>query len=138
MDAALHNLLLEDSEVAGLLALMLLTDARRPARTGPDGELIPLAQQDRTLWDRHAISEGITLISSTLSPGSIDHPGASTVRFRSRDKLSCSGMRRSTLLELSSMELHEVAHVRRCFAGELAHGVRHAVVTPLPGQLGHG
>src|SRR5437879_12632402 len=59
---ALHNLLPEDSEVAGLLALMLLTDARRPARTGPDGELIPLAQQDRTLWDRHAISEGITLI----------------------------------------------------------------------------
>jgi hypothetical protein len=47
-------------------------------------------------------------------------------------------MRRSTLLELSCMELHEVAHVRRCFAGELAHGVRHAVVTPLPGQLGHG
>src|ERR1700687_1822154 len=55
-----------------------------------------------------------------------------------RDVLSASGMRRSTLLELSGMELHEVAHVRRCFAGELAHGVRHAVVTPLPGQLGHG
>src|ERR1700730_11954107 len=52
--------------------------------------------------------------------------------------LSASGMRRSTLLELSGMELHEVAHVRRCFAGELAHGVRHAVVAPLPGQLGHG
>jgi hypothetical protein len=46
-----------------------------------------------------------------------DHPGASMVRFRSRDKLSRSGMRRFTLLELSSMELHEVAHVRRCFAG---------------------
>src|SRR5712692_8249957 len=62
----------------------------------------------------------------------------STVRFRSRDVLSASGMRRSTLLELSGMELHEVAHVRRCFAGELAHGVRHAIVTPLPSQLGHG
>ena len=47
-------------------------------------------------------------------------------------------MRRSTLLELSGMELHEVAHVRRCFAGELVHGVRHAVVTPLLVQLGHG
>ena len=47
-------------------------------------------------------------------------------------------MRRSTLLELSGMELHEVAHVRRCIAGELEHGVRHAVVTPLPVQLGHG
>ena len=42
----------DDGEVAGLLALMLLTDARRAARTGPDGELIPLAEQDRTLWDR--------------------------------------------------------------------------------------
>ena len=47
-------------------------------------------------------------------------------------------MRRSTLLELSSMELHEVAHIRGCFAGELAQGVRHAVGTALLGQLGHG
>jgi predicted RNA polymerase sigma factor len=58
-------------EVAGLLALMLLTDARRPARTGPDGELIPLAEQDRSLWDRKAIAEGIALVSATLSRGSI-------------------------------------------------------------------
>src|SRR6516164_348392 len=49
-----------------------------------------------------------------------------------------SGMRRSTLLELSGMELNEVAHIRRCFAGELGHGVRHTIVTPLPSQLGHG
>ena len=49
---AVHALLPDDGEVAGLLALMLLTDARRSARTGPDGELIPLAEQDRTLWDR--------------------------------------------------------------------------------------
>jgi hypothetical protein len=55
-----------------------------------------------------------------------------------RDVLSASGMRRSTLLELRGMELHEVAHVRRCFAGEVAHGVRHAIVTALPSQLGHG
>jgi RNA polymerase sigma factor (sigma-70 family) len=68
---AVHSLLPEEREVAGLLALMLLTDARRPARTGPDGELIPLAQQDRTLWDRLAISEGTALISGTLSRGSI-------------------------------------------------------------------
>ena len=68
---AVHNLLPEDGEVAGLLALMLLTDARRPARTGPDGELIPLAQQDRTLWDRLAVSEGVALISDALSRGSI-------------------------------------------------------------------
>ena len=66
-----HNLLPQNGEVAGLLALMLLTDARRPARTGRDGELIPLAEQDRTLWDRAAIEEGIALISQTLSRGSV-------------------------------------------------------------------
>ena len=47
----LHRLLPDDGEVAGLLALMLLTDARRPARTGPDGELVPMAEQDRSLWN---------------------------------------------------------------------------------------
>ena len=62
-----HRLLPDDGEVAGLLALMLLTDARRPARTGPDGELVPLAEQDRTRWDAAAIAEGVALISSTLA-----------------------------------------------------------------------
>ena len=64
---ALRGLLPEDGEVTGLLALMLLTDARRAARTGPDGGLIPLAEQDRTRWDREAIAEGVALISGTLS-----------------------------------------------------------------------
>jgi RNA polymerase sigma factor (sigma-70 family) len=68
---AVHNLLPHDGEVAGLLALMLLTDARRPARTGADGELIPLAEQDRALWDRRAIEEGTKLITRTISKGSI-------------------------------------------------------------------
>lgn len=68
---AVRSLLPDDGEVAGLLALMLLTDARRPARTGPDGELIPLDKQDRTLWDRKAIAEGIALVTDTLSRGSI-------------------------------------------------------------------
>jgi RNA polymerase sigma factor (sigma-70 family) len=61
-----HLLLPEDGEVAGLLALMLLTDARRPARTGPDGSLIPLAEQDRGRWNQAAIQEGIALITQTL------------------------------------------------------------------------
>jgi len=64
---AVHNLMPDDGEVAGLLALMLLTDARRAARTGPDGELIPLTKQDRTLWDQKEISEGITLITTALT-----------------------------------------------------------------------
>jgi RNA polymerase sigma factor (sigma-70 family) len=66
-----HRLLPDDGEAGGLLALMLLTDARRAARTGPLGELIPLTKQDRSLWDRAAIDEGVALITSTLSKGSV-------------------------------------------------------------------
>jgi len=57
----------QDGEVAGLLALMLLTDARRPARTRPDGALVPLAEQDRRLWNSAAIAEGIALITEALA-----------------------------------------------------------------------
>jgi RNA polymerase sigma factor (sigma-70 family) len=67
----LHRSLPENTEVAGLLALMLLTDARRPARVGADGNLISLAEQDRTKWDRQAITEGIALISDALPRGSV-------------------------------------------------------------------
>jgi len=63
----LRSLLPDDGEVAGLLALMLLTDARRSARLGPDGSLIPLAEQDRRLWDRGMIEEGTALVSATLA-----------------------------------------------------------------------
>ncbi len=65
------NLLPDDAEVAGLLALMLLTDARRAARTGPDEELIPLDKQDRSLWDRTEISEGTEFLTAALSKGSV-------------------------------------------------------------------
>jgi RNA polymerase sigma factor (sigma-70 family) len=64
-------LLPDYAEVAGLLALMLLTDARRTARTGPDEELIPLTKQDRTLWDRSEITEGIALLTAALGKGSV-------------------------------------------------------------------
>jgi len=67
----LHKLLPEEAEVDGLLALMLLTDARRAARTGPAQELIPLAQQDRTLWDAGEIAEGVALLTAALPKGSI-------------------------------------------------------------------
>jgi RNA polymerase sigma factor (sigma-70 family) len=66
-----HQLQPDDTEVAGLLALMLLTDARRLARTSAAGELIPLAEQDRTLWDKQQIAEGVALISATLPKGSV-------------------------------------------------------------------
>ncbi len=63
---ALSAALPDEPEVAGLLALMLLTDARRPARTGPTGQLIPLAEQDRTRWNETLIAEGIALLSAVL------------------------------------------------------------------------
>lgn len=65
------SLLPDHAEVAGLLALMLLTDARRAARTGPDEELIPLDEQDRTLWDRAEIAEGTELLAAALSNGAV-------------------------------------------------------------------
>jgi RNA polymerase sigma factor (sigma-70 family) len=64
-----HRLLPADGEVAALLALMLLTEARRPARTRADGSLVPLAEQDRSLWDAGAIREGVALTSGALSAG---------------------------------------------------------------------
>jgi RNA polymerase sigma factor (sigma-70 family) len=66
-----HQLQPGDTEVAGLLALMLLTDARCLARTSAAGELIPLAQQERALWDKQQIAEGVALITATLPKGSV-------------------------------------------------------------------
>jgi RNA polymerase sigma factor (sigma-70 family) len=66
-----HGLRPDDSEVAGLLALMLLTDARRPARTGPGGELVPMAQQDRARWDQAQITEGVALVTAALPRGPV-------------------------------------------------------------------
>ena len=64
-----HALLPADGQVTGLLALMLLTEARRPARTGPDGELVPLADQDRTQWDQQLIAEGVALAVRAMTQG---------------------------------------------------------------------
>lgn len=66
-----RRLLPDHGEAAGLLALMLLTDARRVARTGPHGELIPLMEQDRALWDRASIAEGVALVTEALSKGAV-------------------------------------------------------------------
>jgi RNA polymerase sigma factor (sigma-70 family) len=67
----LRQRLPRDAEVAGLLALMLLTDARRAARVLPDGSLVPLAEQDRSRWDADMIREGVELITETLPLGAI-------------------------------------------------------------------
>jgi RNA polymerase sigma factor (sigma-70 family) len=67
----LYQFLPEESEVMGLLSLMLLTDARRSARSGPLGEIIPLDEQDRSLWDQAMITEGTALISMALAKGMV-------------------------------------------------------------------
>ncbi|WP_030436337.1 RNA polymerase sigma factor [Actinoplanes subtropicus] len=67
----LCRLVPEDAETSGLLALMLLTEARRPARTGPDGALVPLAEQDRARWTPSLIAEGIALVSAALPRGDV-------------------------------------------------------------------
>jgi RNA polymerase sigma factor (sigma-70 family) len=64
-----HQLVPADAEVSGLLALMLLTDARRHARTTANGELVPLADQNRALWDADKIAEGVALITAALPRG---------------------------------------------------------------------
>jgi predicted RNA polymerase sigma factor len=66
-----HASLPDDPEVAGLLALMLLNEARRPARTGPAGELVPLPEQNRSRWDRALIAEGVALVSTALPRGAV-------------------------------------------------------------------
>ena len=67
----LYASLPDDPEVAGLLALMLLNEARRPARTGPHGELVPLAEQNRSRWDQDRIAEGVDLLTTALPSGAV-------------------------------------------------------------------
>jgi RNA polymerase sigma factor (sigma-70 family) len=66
-----RRMLPDDAEVTGLLALMLLTDARRPARAGPSGELIPMAEQNRLLWNPEMIAEGVSLVDEAMTRGPV-------------------------------------------------------------------
>jgi RNA polymerase sigma factor (sigma-70 family) len=66
-----HELLPDSGEASGLLALMLLTDARRAARTGPNGEIIPLDEQDRSLWNQENITEGVRLVTEAMTGGAV-------------------------------------------------------------------
>ncbi|HEY7286525.1 MAG TPA: sigma-70 family RNA polymerase sigma factor [Vicinamibacterales bacterium] len=88
---ALRDLLPEDGEVAGLLALMLLTDARRAARTTKDGELVPLDEQDRSLWDRDQIREGVDLLSSALAKGIVGVYQLQAAIAAIHDEAACAG-----------------------------------------------
>jgi RNA polymerase sigma factor (sigma-70 family) len=68
---AAHELLPDSGEVSGLLALMVLTDARRASRTGPNGEIVPLDEQDRSLWNKEAIAEGVQLVTDVMKRGPV-------------------------------------------------------------------
>jgi RNA polymerase sigma factor (sigma-70 family) len=85
-----HKLVPDDAEVSGLLALMLLTDARRAARTGPNGELIPLDEQDRTRWNRQSIDEGLALVSAALSKGLVGEYQLQAAIAAVHDKATCA------------------------------------------------
>jgi len=69
---------------------MLLTDARRSARTGPNGELIPLDEQDRTRWDQKAIAEGVTLASAALSMGAVGEYQLQATIAAVHDEAACA------------------------------------------------
>jgi predicted RNA polymerase sigma factor len=81
-----HLFVPDDAEVAGLLALLLLTDARREARTGPAGELVPLDRRTRSRWDRAAIAEGQALLERALASGRVGATSSSRDRWRSHDE----------------------------------------------------
>lgn len=86
----MYRLLPAHGDVSGLLALMLLTDARRPARTCPHGELIPLDEQDRSRWDRATIAEGVALANEALSRGSVGEYQIQAAIAAVHDEATCA------------------------------------------------
>ncbi len=116
-----------DPEAAGLLALMLLTDARRPARSGPGGELIPLAEQDRSRWDTDLIAEGVALITGALGRG---HAGEYQVQAaiaalhdQAASHAATDWPQILTLYDLlAAMTANPMVTLNRAVAAAMAHG----------------
>jgi predicted RNA polymerase sigma factor len=138
-----HAALPGDAEVTGLLALMLLTDARRPARTGPGGELVPLEEQDRARWDRPLITEGLTLLTGALrqgQPGEYQLQAAiAALHDQAPSHASTDWARILTLYDrLESMTGNPVVTLNRAVAVAMAHGpgAGLALLDGLDGQLG--
>ncbi|MBB5957942.1 putative RNA polymerase sigma factor [Saccharothrix tamanrassetensis] len=125
----LAGLLPDDAEVAGLLALMLLTDAHRPARTAPDGSPVPLAEQDRTRWDRDLVDEGIALISRTLPRGRVGpyqiQAAIAAVHTEAEDAESTDWPQILALYELLDLAApNPMATLNRAVAAAMVHGPR--------------
>jgi len=123
----LRAVLPEEGEVAGLLALMLLTDARRAARTRPDGALIPLAEQDRRRWDKAAIAEGVGIIEATLpvaKPGPYQLQAAiAAVHDEAADVTSTDWQQILALYDvLAALEPGPMVALNRTVAVAMVHG----------------
>ncbi|MEV0178340.1 sigma-70 family RNA polymerase sigma factor [Streptomyces sp. NPDC050625] len=138
-----HRLLPDDGEVAGLLALMLLTDARREARTGPHGELVPLDEQDRDRWDRAAIEEGVALVTRALSRGPAGPYGLRAAIAAVHDEApSADATDWREILGLYDLLVRlvpgPVERLNRAVAVAMVHGPRAALaeVDALEGELG--
>ena len=138
-----HASMPEDPEVAGLLAVMLLTDARRPARCGADGELIPLAEQDRTRWDRSLIGEGVRLITAALRQGQVGEYQVQAAIAALHDQAgSHAGTDWAEILSLYSlleaMTGNPMVRLNRAVAAAMAHGPGEglALLDELGEQLG--
>lgn len=132
-----------DPEVAGLLALMLLTDARRPARSGADGELIPLAEQDRSRWDRRLVAEGVALITQALAQRQVGEYQVQAAIAAEHDQApSHAGTDWPKILSLyellESMTGNPMVTLNRAVAAAMAHGPQAglAILDGLSGRLG--
>ena len=138
----LRRLAPDDAEAAGLLALMILTDARRAARTGPVGELVPLAEQDRSLWDREMIAEGVALVVAAMSRGSVGEyqlqAAVAAVHDEAPSAAETDWPQILTLYGLlERMSGNPVVTLNRAVAAAMVHGPRAglALLEPLDEQL---
>jgi RNA polymerase sigma factor (sigma-70 family) len=122
-----YRMLSDDPEVAGLLALMLLVDARRPARTDAAGELIPLPEQDRTLWDQALIAEGVALVKRAAGTGAIGEyqlqAAIAVIHDQARQADDTDWRQILALYELlDEMTGNPVVTINRAVAAAMAHG----------------
>lgn len=129
---AVHQLLPSHGEVAGLLALMLLTDARREARTGASGELVPLDEQDRSRWSRPMIEEGVALVSATLAaspPGPYSLQAAIAALHDEAKTASETDWPQILALYdvLGQLTDNPVVTLNRAIAASMVHGPAHAL-----------
>jgi predicted RNA polymerase sigma factor len=128
----LHTLLPGDPETTGLLALMLLSDARRAARTGPGGELIPLDRQDRGRWDRARIAEGTALIDAAFRAGAVGEyqlqAAIAALHARAADAERTDWPQILALYGvLERMTGNPVVTLNRAVAAAMVHGPAHAL-----------